>query len=385
MRDRELSDRYMEVNQDEEIYNKAGRISYSVFGEEVPGKEPPGDRVYSGGYSGRSIYTVPWEDALGDMGLTENQLLWLDIREKGVRFNNQPREFFPQDVVKGRYDFVRNSLEKHFNKYGGYAYRVFHNPGQYYSGLNMFVPNGFKINEQETERAWRGLELSHGQFTRGTIENVHWSLGESVGTHTSIWRGGKRKQSNQYWTKTSRRVKWNKDYFYQKYVLLEAQWYDYTNQWYEDVLGALIGDLQVLQFKFNLRSTGRGSQVIDFYENPVSSSPPMSYDVMFNIGWFIGEIMMVLDWAKTMASTFVYPIFVNFPWQQTAPEELLDSNWNSVINYMDALYKIDDRVLSSYREYAQFDPGFLTTKPPTVSGGQGRKKGKNLYEDMEEL
>lgn len=269
----ELIRDYIEANQDEEL-NKYGS-SYTDFSS-------PEDN------SDKSV--------------------WLSIRDIPIN------EFTKDDL-----DFVRSVLERIATPRGGYIYRDFHYLG-YYNTMGILIPNGFSVNQPETDRAWTG----------GRAE-IYYNFARSDEGLFVKWRGSARSVYNMYW---------NAQTFYRRYILISSEYISYPSTWINDIMNALMSDIYFLKVRY---ATAFGpSTPADMYGGiGTLKGQPVQWATV-NLAWFLSEMKFMIRQIVKGHNTIPWPIPVNFGFKGTLPPELIEMNWqffkDTLDNYFGLVY-----------------------------------------------
>lgn len=293
MKDEDLIDLYMAANQDEELDTRE-RWYTNPPEEFEPPVDPPG---------------IPIDPMLES---------WMAIRFK-----------MAQSLGRKQLDDIRKILDHIVSPLNPYIYRDYHYLG-YYSTIGILIPNGFEVDQAETDKAWAGLKVTGKSFQMGILKNFK----EGLHYKTKYTLEG---------VMNIKRAFWNKEMFYRRYVIIKSPFYSYPDVWIDDVVNALIDDLHYIGYRGNIRLPTMRQVELSYIDGfPSVPDHFFNFAYVINLGWFIGEIKMALKWAKEAQSAIPFPIMPNFGFLKTVPYELIAHNWTYIKTLINGYYGLEN-------------------------------------------
>lgn len=252
------------------------------------------------------------------------------------------REYYPLKLKRKQLDNLRDILQYVIDPLNPYKYRDLHYLG-YYGTVGLLIPNGFIVNQAETDKAWLGLHadpLFQPKWLKGSPKNApnKHSLQGLVFYQKDKYGAGQRT--------------YLKDFWFRRYVIIESAYLSYPYVSSNDIVHALIGDLQLLGFRSNIRLSMSKKSLPDFYNSAKATGKnAKNFNFFFNLGWFISELELLIRYSVRNQSAIPYPIMPNFGFEGTVPWQIVYSNWGYIRAILDAYFGLSDYVGPRGRGY----------------------------------
>lgn len=307
------------------------------------------------------------------------------------------------DWKKYDYDIIRGILDKLFNPLGGYVFRAHHHMS-YGQTISIIVPNGFNINQSETDLAWSNqTPSSFFLFNRTWMKNIasmgllkgYVDLRKYRGKFPDLSISGGLATANSFFSNSKydrvrgsvspyemMGVKYDSDKIFGRYLIIDSSNWVIGQPNYNRLVNSFIGDLGYARVGYtvtkqiqkavyqNVTIWERGIDIMRQYSNIIDLARLDGMDIgrptiedyipyprnqiveikggkvqqvrkSFLIGMFVSELMLFLDLMRRGSTATMYPVFMNMGFYKTIPAEIIKRNILLVIALVEKYFELN--------------------------------------------